>query len=42
MAKKRESIEMFKYQAFRDVIKAEGETVVKNFGEKFRELKVEG
>ena len=33
---------MFQYQVLRDVVKAGGETVVKNFGEKFRELKLEG
>ena len=35
-------MEMFQYQALIDVVKAGGETVVKNFEEKFRELKVEG
>ena len=33
---------MFQYQTLRDVIKAGGQTLVKNFGEKFRELKIEG
>ena len=42
MTRKRKSVEMFQYQALRDVFKAGGYTVVKNFGEKFRELKVEG
>ena len=42
MARKGKSVELFQYQALRDVVKAGGETVVKNFGEKFRELKVEG
>ena len=42
MTKKRKSVEMFQYQALRDVIKVGGDTVVRNFGEKFRELKVEG
>ena len=39
MTRKRKSVEMFQYQALRDVIKAGGETVVKNFGKKFRESK---
>ena len=42
MTRKRKSVEMLQYQALRDVVKAGGDTVVKNFGEKFRELKVEG
>ena len=41
MARKRKSVEMFEYQTLRDVVKAGGDTVVKNFGEKFRELIVE-
>ena len=42
MTRKRKSVEMFQYQAMRDVVKAGGDTVMKNFGDKFRELKVEG
>ena len=42
MTKKRKSVEMFQYQALRDVVKVGGDTVVRNFGEKFKELKVEG
>ena len=42
MTRKRKSVETFQYQALRDVIKAGGDTVVKNFGDKFRELKIEG
>ena len=40
--KKMKSLEMIQCQVLRDVVEAGGETVVKNFGEKFRELKVEG
>ena len=40
--KKRKSVEMFPYQALKDIVKVGGENVVKNFGEKFRELKIEG
>ena len=42
MMRKRRSVEMFQYQALRDIVKASGDTVVKNFGEKFRQLKLEG
>ena len=42
MTRKRKSVEMFQYQALRDIIKAGGDTVMKNFGDKFRQLKVEG
>ena len=41
-ARKRKSIEVFQYQQLRDVVKVEGEDIVKNFGVKFRELKIEG
>ena len=42
MTKKRKSVEIFQYQALRDVVKAGRNTVVRNFEEKFRELRVEG
>ena len=41
-ARKRKSIEVFLYQQLRDFVKVGGEDVVKNFGAKFRELKIEG
>lgn len=42
MTRKRKRVEMFQYQVLRDVVKAGRDTVVKNFGEKFRELRVVG
>ena len=42
ITRKRMSVEVFQYQALRDVVKGGGDTVVKNFGDKFRELKLEG
>lgn len=39
---KRKSVEKFQYQAHRDIVKVGEDNVVKNFGEKFRELKIEG
>ena len=42
MTKKRKSVEIFQYQALRDIVKVGGDDVVKNFGAKFRELKIEG
>ena len=42
MTRKRKSVETFQYQALRDIVKAGGDTVVKNFGDKLMELKVEG
>ena len=35
-------METFQYQALRNVVKEDGEEVMKNFGRKYRELKVEG
>ena len=35
MVKKRKSVETFKYQALRDIVKTGVEAVVKNFVEKF-------
>ena len=32
---------MFQYQVLRDVVKARGDSVVKNFDEKFKELEIE-
>ena len=40
--KKRKRIDKFVYQSLRDVIKVGGDNVVKNFEEKFKELRVEG
>ena len=39
--RKRKSIEEFQYQTLQDVVKVDGDDVVKRFGTKFRELKVE-
>ena len=40
--KKRKRLDKFVYQSLRDVIKVGGDNVVKNFEEKFKELRVEG
>ena len=40
--KKRKKIDIFIYQALRDVVKLGGDNVIKNFKEKFKELQVEG
>ena len=40
--KKRKKIDKFIYQALRDVVKLGGDNVIKNFEEKFKELRVEG
>ena len=40
--KRRKSIEVFQYQTLWDNVKVGGDDMVKNFGAKFRELKIEG
>ena len=40
--KRRKNIEVFQYQALRDIVKVGGDDVVKSFGARFRELKIEG
>ena len=40
--KKRRRMEGFEYQALRNVINEGGDDVIKNFEEKYRELKIEG
>ena len=40
--KKKKRIDKFVYQSLQDVFKAGGDNVVKNFEEKFKELRVEG
>ena len=42
MVKKRKRIDRFIQQALRDVVKLGGDIVVKNFEDKFKELRVEG
>ena len=40
--KRRKKIEKFIYQALRDIVKEGGENVIKQFEDKFREIKGEG
>ena len=40
--KKRKTVEMFQYQSLWNVVKLGGAEVIKNFGDKFKELKIEG
>lgn len=35
-------MEAFKYQALREVVNEGGDNMMKNFGDKYKELKVEG
>ena len=42
MVKKRKTVEMFQYQSLWNVVKLRGAEVIKNFGDKFKELKIEG
>ena len=42
IVKKRKRIDKFIHQALRDVVKFGGDNIVKNFEEKFKELRVEG
>ena len=41
-AKKRRKMENFELQTLREVVKVNGPDVVKNFEEKFKEIRVEG
>ena len=40
--KKRKRMEAFQYQALREVVKEGGDNVMKNFGAKYKEIKIEG
>ena len=40
--KKREKLDKFVYQSLRDIVKAGGDNLIKNFEDKFKELRVEG
>ena len=40
--KKRKRLDRFIYQALRDIVKLDGDNVIKNLEEKFKELRVEG
>ena len=40
--KKRNKIDKFIYQILRDIVKLGGDNVIKNFEDKFKELRVEG
>ena len=42
IVKRRKKLDKFVYQSLRDVVKAGGDNVVKNFEEKFKEMRVEG
>ena len=42
IVKKRKRIDKFIYQSLQDIVKVGGDNVVKNFGAKFRQLKIEG
>ena len=42
IVKRRKRLDQFVYQSLRDVVKAGGDNVMKNFEEKFKEMRVEG
>ena len=42
IVKKRKRLDKFVYQSLRDIVKVRGDNIVKNFEEKFKELRVEG
>ena len=42
IVKKRKRLDKFVYQSLRDIVKIGGADVIKNFEDKFKELRVEG